>query len=70
MREYRRRKAAGEVEGTYRRTTPDDLRRMVELRLQGLTYREIGEELGMDHSYVARLTKSEMAEGRGPAPQG
>jgi len=70
MREYRARKAAGDNFSGYRRTTPDDLRRMVELRSQGWTYRAIAEELSMDHSYVARLTKREMAEGRGLEPQG
>lgn len=70
MREYRARKAAGDDFAGYHRTTPEDLRRMVELRQQGWTYRAIADELGMDRSYVCRLVKRELAEGRGLEPQG
>ena len=64
MREYRRRKAAGEVVGDYRRTSEADIGRIIELRAEGLTYREIGAEMGMDYSYIARLYKRTMAERR------
>lgn len=65
MREYRARKAAGDEFAGYHHTSPEDLRRMVELRSQGWTYRAIAEELSMDHSYVYRLVKRQIAEGRG-----
>jgi hypothetical protein len=36
----------------------------VDLRLQGLTYRAIGTEVGKDFSYVARVVKKALAERR------
>lgn len=57
MREYRRRKAAGEQDKTYRKVTPEMLQHIVELREQGMSLRGIGAEMEMDHSYVARLLK-------------
>jgi DNA invertase Pin-like site-specific DNA recombinase len=64
MREYRRRKEAGEKIGDYRRVTPEEIETMVDLRLQGLTYRAIGTEVGKDFSYVARVVKKALAERR------
>jgi hypothetical protein len=55
MRAYRARKARGETLGSYRRTTPEMVEAILEARSRGLTWRAVGEEVGVDYSYARRL---------------
>jgi hypothetical protein len=57
MREYRRRKAEGEPTQPRPRYTNAQKNKMMVLREEGFTYREIAEIVGVDYTGVRRWVK-------------
>lgn len=60
MRDYRARKRAGLV--VSKKYPPELVEEAADLRGQGLTYREIGDQLGVDYAGISRAIRRKVKE--------